>query len=347
MKTLKLVVVGFILVSLLVMCGKKEESKQDQQEALKLDSAEVKTITPSEVGTIKLRLGYKKGDKFVYRLNTKAEQTQSIGEQMRTMAIQTTYVFTHEVMDIDSDQTITLKVLCDSVRVDAGSPMGTVTYNSNDVADSSKGKQSPFLEYAALAGSEFYSKITDRGDIIEVYQLDKIVEKLLGEHLAEVDAKTRQMIRDDLANNILRNLLQQEQQILPENPIGIDSSWLKVTTGKMETLDVKNIATYTLRRIEETGGKRTALIDAKLEATFAGKRSFEQEGVKYTISNPQISGSGTSSFDLKRGCVLRRDLSISTSLSFKISGRDKETGKPSSVELLQKMEQETNVQLLN
>lgn len=347
MKTLQCAAMIVVSISLFAMCGKKEESNQKQETALKSDSAAVRPVPALEVGAIKLRLGCRKGDRLVYRLITQAEQTRSMGTQTQTTAIRTAYVFTHEVMDVDKEQRITLKVRCDSVRVDANSPMGTVTYDSNDAGDSLKARQQPFTELGALANSEFYSKITPRGDILQVYEVDEIIDKLLGPHRNEVDPKTRQMIRDGFADSMLPNLLRQWMQFLPENPVEIDSSWSKVTNEKMETLDVKSTATYTLKKIEESGGKRTAFIDAKLRATFAGKRSFEQQGVRYEIGNPQVSGSGSSSFDLERGCVLRRDLSISTSMNYKVSGKDKETGKPSSVNLLQRIKQETSVQLLN
>jgi hypothetical protein len=347
MKLPRFTLTGLVLVLTLLYCGKKEESKQAGQENVAADTSLPTQVAPSEFSTVKLRLSYKKGDRYVFRLSSETDQSQTVGNQSQTISILTDYLFTHEVVDVQGENSVILRIRCDSVRVEASSAMGKVAYSSNVPGDSLKGKQPPFVEHSSLAGNEFYLKITNRGEIIDIYRLDKIMERLLGSVGPQIDSRTKGMLRDQFVKGFLRGLLQEGLQLLPQEPVGIDSGWSKVNKEVIEGLDMKSTARYKLTSAEKKGDQKTAVIDAKLETTIAGKKDFERQGLKYALSSSRISGSGTSRFDLNRMCVLSRDLNISTMMKFKITGQLDSSGTPSSADYLQKMNQTTHVRLVN
>lgn len=334
----------FIFISIILgfsACGDKKDDKTGNNQ---LDSTISSLITKDETtGKDKVQLRYivRKGDIFRYKIVAKtstSEKSPATEDKEVKQDNEINYYYTKEVQEVEQSGIVSFKVKYDSILINAKMDDKDIIYNSN-INDSIK--QNPaFIQYNAVINESFYIRVTPEGEITDVYGLEKIYENLfkaLGDTLKEEDKQT---VRDAFGKESIREILQQEYQIFPKNPIQIDSSWVKSYSTQVLFFEVLNSAKYTLTYLENKDNQRIADITALLQVEFLNKE-VKEKGVKFKLENTETSGTGKIKFNFSRGCITNKETSTALKLELNMSAGGQ------SAKSLQSVQTNLVVSLLN
>lgn len=321
-------------------CGDKKDDKTNNNNN-KVTSDLVKKDSVSGKDMVTIKYAVKKGDVFKYKMIAKTsnmEKSPATEDKEITQNNEINYYYTKEVTDVDGGGIISYKVTFDSINISSQMAEQTIKYNSN-VNDSIK--QNPvFMQYNAVIQNPFYIRVNPSGEISDVYGMEKIYENLfksLGDTLKEADKQT---IKEQFGEESLKEILQQEYQIAPSNPVAVDSSWTKSFSTAVLFFEVVNNAKYTLKGIENKDNQTIANIEAALNVEFKNKEVTEK-GMKVAIASSETSGSGKISVNLSRGCVSYKETATNLKLVLKLSAQGQ------SANSTQGVSTNLTVQLLN
>jgi hypothetical protein len=314
---LKLVLV--VLMVYVYGCGDKKDDKINKDNKTTTDLVKKDSISGKEKLTLKYNV--KKGDIFRYKMIAKTsnmEKSPATENKEVSQNNEINYFYSKEVTDVDGGGIISYKVNFDSILITSSMADQNIKYNSN-VNDSIK--QNPaFMQYNAVINNPFYMRVNPNGEISDVYGLEKVYETLfksLGDTLKEADKQT---IKEQFGEESIKEILQQEYQIAPKDPVAVDSSWTKAFSTAVLFFEVVNNAKYTLKSIETKDGQTLANIEALLNVEFKNKEVTEK-GMKVAIENSETGGSGKITVNLNKGCVSFKETSTNLKLVLKLSAQ--------------------------
>jgi Family of unknown function (DUF6263) len=299
-------------------CGDKKDDKtlndKTATDLIKKDS-----ITGKQVVTLKYAV--KKGDKFSYKMVAKTsnmEKSPATEDKEMKQENEINYFYTKEVNDVDAAGIISYKMVFDSIFITSSMGEQSIKYNSN-VNDSVR-KNPAFVQYNSVVKNPFFIRVGSNGEITDVYGLEVIYDSLfkaLGDTLKEAE---KEEIRQSFGKESVKEILQQEYQICPKEPLPVDSNWVKTYNTTVLFFDVVNNAKYTLKGIENKDGQSIANIEAILNVEFKNKEVTEK-GMKVTVVNAETSGNGKISFNLNRGCISYKETNTNLKLELKLSAQ--------------------------
>jgi hypothetical protein len=315
---LKLITAAMLIYMVGIGCGDKKDTTNGKDDKTS-DLIKKDSITGKDM--VQLKYVVKKGDKFAYRMVAKTsnmEKSPATEDKEIKQDNEINYFYTKEVTDVDGSGIISYKVSFDSITISSQMAEQSIKYNSN-VNDSIK--QNPaFMQYNAVINNPFYIRVKSSGEISEVYGLEKIYEHLfksLGDTLKEEDKQT---IKESFGEESIKEILQQEYQTCPAEPVIVDSSWIKSYTTAVLFFEVVNNARYTLKGVEDKDGQKIANIEAVLNVEFKNKEAKER-GMKVAIQSSETSGTGKIALNLSRGCVSKKETSTTLKLDLKLSAQ--------------------------
>lgn len=316
---LPVVIIIFILSGLITLqsCGKKEGEGKDTSKT----SAGTSDLIKGD--RITLKMVPKKGEIFRYTMVAKTGQKENSAMTDKKDVTQDQTIFynySQEVNDV-SDGVITYKVKFDSIRVVTGitmkdSTMG-VTYNSN-VKDSMYSKPD-FIQYNSIIGENFFIRVTSKGEINDVYGLEKVYEKMFkafGDTLKEAD---KQQVKESFGNDAIKSVLQQQFQIFPENEVVKDSAWTRSYDTQLLVFPGRNSLSYKITDVKTENGETILTIDADLSTSLL-KDEVKDKQATYKVENSSFNGKGTILFNLTKGCVVKKETTTKIDLTLKLSG---------------------------
>lgn len=310
------VLIVFLSLFCISSCNKKDDigkiPDSNKNEFIEKDSIS---------GTEKIKLKYKvkKGDIFRYRMIAKTsnmEKSPATEDKEVKQDNEINYYYTKEVLDVDERGIANYKITFDSITISSKLDDKSIFYNSN-INDSVK-ENPAFLQYNAVIKNPFFMRVSPIGEINDVYGLEKIFESLfkaLGDTLDETE---KLEIKQQFGEESIKEILQQEYQIFPAEPVRVDSSWTKSFTTTVLFFEVLNNAKYTLKGIEDKNGNIIANIEAFLNVEFKN-REVKERGMKISIADSETSGTGKISINLNKGCIQTKETSTTLRLDLKLS----------------------------
>jgi hypothetical protein len=339
-KSLALRLLVFALIIYVMGCGSKKDDKTSKNSQ---DSIVASLITKDQAtGKDKVQLKYivNKGDKFSYKMVAKTSTSEKSpateGKEVK-QDNEINYFYTKEVDNVESG-IITYRVAYDSIKITSSMGDQIVKYDSN-VNDSVKTNPA-FLQYNAVLHEPFYIRVSPTGEITDVYGLEKIHENLFkafGDTLKEED---KAQIKESFGKESIKEVLQQEYQMFPSQPVDVDSTWIKSYNTQILFFDVVNSAQYTLKGIEDKEGRKIANIEANLVVEFLNKE-VKERGIKFNIEKSETSGNGKITFDLHRGCITNKETTTTLNLEMRMSAQGE------SAKSEQKVQTNLTITLLN
>ena len=318
----KPIIIGVFIAFISVLisgCGDKKDGKTDDGKKDSISALLIKKDSVTGKEKVLLKYIVKKGDKFSYKLVAKTsnmEKSPATEEKEVTQNNVINYFYNKEVTDVDATGIITYKTQFDSITITASLADESVNYNSN-INDSNK-LNPAFFQYNSVIGQPFYMRVTEQGEISDIYGLEKIYENLfkaLGDTLTEQEKST---IKESFGKESIKEIMQQEYQICPKEEIYTDSSWVKSFTTAVLVFEVQNNAKYTFKGIENKNGQSVANIEAMLNVEFKTKEAKER-GMKLSIENSETSGSGKIQMNLSRGCISYKETMTNLKLNIRLS----------------------------
>jgi hypothetical protein len=263
----------------------------------------------------------KKDNQYTYRLTSISNSMQQvISDSTMTQNLKQTitYLFEFNIADVEQDGVMDIKVDLKSVKLDANANGQKVSYQSGSklsAADKQK-----FIEYEAVVNNPFSVRVDSKGEILEIYKVDKIASKFLDlQGLKDsVNADQKKQFQANIAESALKPLLQQIFRYLPKNSVNKNDIWSNEYPSRLAVFDIQNIAKYKLLDFEKLNDDRLAVIDAGLEISSVGKEKVTERGVNYEFKKPEASGSGKIYFNLNKGCIEKSKTKTSLSMTVKM-----------------------------
>ena len=305
--------ISFMLaVILLIACGEKEkktEEKDLQQTVAAYDSTDLKTEAISNPDELfKFRYGFKKGEKYTYRLTVISKSQQSIeADSNFTRSFEQTISYLIELspVEIEKDSSMELQVNCKSFNLSANMGGQEIKYTSNGKPDSADAVK--YAEYEAFINNPFNIRISKSGQILDVIRAERVSNKFLElRGLADsIKTEDKLMVKDDLVKNIIKPLLAQIIREYPETEMAKDSSWQKdISPVQILTFNVQHTNTYKVEKLESLNGDKIALVDGSIQSKVEGKTSYTDErGIKYQFKKPVSTASAKIYFNITKGFV--------------------------------------------
>jgi hypothetical protein len=319
MKNLLIIVLAALL---LIGCSRKDKPVEKKIQETPDTSGVLKTskdnTPPSQVS---ISYALKKNNAYTYRLTSISNSIQQIiSDSTRTQNLKQTitYLFEFSISDVEQDGVMDIKVDLKSVKLDANANGQKISYQSGGNLKPSDKQQ--FIEYEAVVNNPFAVRIDSKGEILEIYKVDKIASKFLElQGLKDsVNAEQKKQFQANIAETALRPLLQQIFRYLPTKNVGKNDVWTNDYASKLAVFDIKNVAKYKLLDFEKLNDDRLAVIDAGLEITSVGKEKVTERGVNYEFKKPEASGSGKIYFNLDKGCIEKSKTKTTLNMTVKM-----------------------------
>jgi len=319
---------AFLFLSLLLIsCGKEEEKPAvTDKNQYTFDTSDIKTSpvdNPNQ--TFLVRYKFEKGKDYKYRLTTITNNVQSV-ESKDTTVEQTVlqniiYLMTIKGIEVDSDSTMELSITISSVKLDADASGEKFSYQSGVTKDSAELVR--YSEYEAFAGNPFSLRISKYGEIIEIFRVDKILNKFLElRKLSDsLSASEKDLMKRDITEGAIKPLLQQIVRKFPENRIAKDSSWsLQQPASQFAVFQLQNTNIYEVSSLEQLDGDEIAVIEGSLKTNITGDPKFNERGIQYDFQKPKTSASGKIFFNISEGLIQKSKTATHVEMSFTLEG---------------------------
>jgi hypothetical protein len=313
-------IIYLLAIVLFVSCAgnKKNEAKKDKVN----ESKSVEVVK----GDLKsLEYNFKKGQTFKYRLNTVLNNFQSVQTDTlikANMSQNSTYVFNFKVLDIDKQNISTISVTPVSIYVKSNINGQTALYDSRILY--STREKAMFADYEALKNKSYKVKVSNHGEVLDIFDVDRIINEIW----------TLQGIRDSLSkdqkNMFKRNFIysglapitEQLFRTVTKDKVGINSKWEQKYPSNLGSLNITNTASFKILNFYKEKDDSMAKIQATLTTSWTGNNTATEQGVTYTFSNPNISGSGEIYYNLTKKLVQRSQTKINSETEVTMTGMD-------------------------
>jgi Family of unknown function (DUF6263) len=306
MKYLAVVTLAFLL---LAGCGKKtDQSSTNDANKYQVDSSDIKA-TPINASNESFSLDYvfPKGKTYHYRLTTITHDNQTLimDTTLHSNITQNIiYLIDLTPVSVDKDGVIEFNLMFNSVKLNASANGKEYNYESGTTTDSSEINK--YAEYKALTGSDMGLRVSKKGDILEVFRTDKIINNFLAikGYKDSVNAAQREQLTNNMVDGAIKPLLYQIFRIMPGHQMTTDSSWtFQQPATQMMVFKIQNTNTYKITGLEKFGDSKLAVINAGLITDISGDTKATQQGVSYKFQKPTTSAGGKLYFNLDDGCI--------------------------------------------
>ena len=308
----KLLTITLLSVVFLSSCqkDKNENEKETSKEMTSsFDSTALKTtaIDSDENQSFLFRYKFTVGETFKYRLTTIAQSEQSIiadstmSEKMGQTII---FILNFKSISIDEDSVAELECTFSSINLKASVKGIDVTYQSGTQMDSTE--RVKFAEYESYINNPFNLRIGKLGEILDIYKIDKIVNKFLEiRGLSDsLNAQQKIMASQELTSRSIKPLVSQIFREVPERKMAVDSTW----NQKRESLPVMVFQVdyenqYKVASLEMLGDDKLAVLTGSVKTKVTGDPNYTERGAKYNFDKPKSTATGKIYFNLSKGML--------------------------------------------
>ena len=307
-------ILSIVLLSVVIFvsCQKEkssEEQKAPEELASTFDSTALATtsVDDNEDQSFLFRYKFTPGESFKYRLTTISEREQSITTDSTisdNLSQTIIFIINFKTLSLDADSVAELECTFSSVNLKANANGIAVNYQSGAKMDSTERQKFP--EYESLLNNTFSMRVGKQGEIIDIYKIDKIMNKFLSMRglLDSLTAQDKVMAQQDLTNRSIKPLLAQIFREVPEHRMAKDSTW----SYKRESLpimvfqvDYENL--YKVESLEMLGDEKLAVISGVVKTNVSGKQTHSERGISYKFNKPITTAGGKIYFNLNKGLI--------------------------------------------
>ncbi len=317
---MKKLFIAFLALLFLVSCGKDEETKKENNSN---DKKIVETI--KEKGPVlQLRYKFKKGDKFSYKLQTKAVSSEEITADTtiaNEITQNATYRFNFLVKSVDDNNTANIEVRISSITAETIFNGQSMKYDSKFIYSTRERAQ--FVDYESVKKVPFLISVNEIGQVINVENVNRIMRNILEIQKVPdtLSAKTKEQMRTNIANGTLMPLTQQIFKVVAEDEVGVDSTWQLKYNTPLGVFNVENTAVFRVTNLN-FDKDTTAAITSNLFISVSGNNVVNEQGVRYTFSQPNLQAEGKLSYNYTRGLVEKSESNTSLEMAMFIEGVD-------------------------
>ncbi len=299
-----------ILLGLFIIgCAEREEkSEVDSESHYTFDTTDVATTTaenPDE--EFYLKYAFERGKTYKYRLTNISQDYQTItADTTFDQHVNQTiiYLIDLNVKDVDTDGTMEIECSFSSVKLDAEANDEKFEYHSGVTTDSMSVAR--FTDYEAIVKNPFFVRLSSKGEVLEVFKADKIVNKYLElkGYTDSLGTEEKTLLRRDIIEGALKPILVQLFREVPQTKVAKDSSWFYTQPpSRFMIFTLQNTNTYNVANLEQLNNEKVAVINAGLDTKISGENKITDRGIKYDFKKPETTASGKIYFNVSKGFI--------------------------------------------
>jgi hypothetical protein len=229
------------------------------------------------------------------------------------------YYYTEEVFLIEKEN-ITYKIIYDSIDVsNVTKTMNNITFenfNSN-IKDSNYYKDA-YAQYVASIGEVFFIKVSTKGEIKEVYGIEKIFEKIKSKVSFKPTDSDLSKSKREFGDDALKSVLQQQFLIFPDKNIGKDLKWERNYDTEILYFQATNNLNYKITDAFKYNDEVLVKIEASL-TTNLSKKDAKIEGLNYKVEDFSSEGKGMIIFNASRSCTYHKETATQIEIIMDVS----------------------------
>jgi len=272
-----------------------------------------------------LKYQFKKGEQLRYKLTaiTNAQQTIKTDSLIKSDANQIiTYFFDIDVLETDPENVAELSINISHVTFNGNFNGQKLNYDSK--ANTTQEDKLKFLNYETIANSPFRVRVNQKGEILDITRIDKMIDKMitLQSPKQEVPADQKAELSKNISEQALRPITQLLFRELSIKEVGKDSTWQKSSAGDIGVFKLDNTTLFKVEDFVKVGNDNTAKLSANLSVKWSGNKKGSQGGMNYVFDDPILSGSGIILFNIDKGMIVRGETSTNVEMNVQIEGKD-------------------------
>lgn len=331
-----------IAISVMISCTNKDSDKKNL--TTKGDSKS--SVVKGELKSLKYK--YSKGMTFKYKLNSITSNHQSIFSDSSistSMKQNAQYVFSFKVLDVTDNKITTISVTPVSIYVKSIIGDKSIVYDSKVIY--STREQAMFADYEAMKNRTFKVKVSEIGEVIDLYDIDKIVNRIfvLQGIKDSFTSEQREQYKKNFIVSGLAPIVEQFFRKTTLEKVGVESVWKQEYPSSLANLKIINTASYKVLGFNKVNEDSIAKISANLSVSWTGNNTATQEGITYHFSNPDISGSGEIYFNLSKTLVSKSKTKIRSLTEVKMTSANPKNNSKSMIQK-ESLEVINNLELL-
>lgn len=299
----KSIILAIIISIFALGCKKESEKKEPESEIKVIDTTNIKPIKVQE--NISLIYDLNKNTDMKFKLTTyqKSSQTLHLDSLVTGYVEQNVEYFVNaSIKEKESNGNLAIDFSIEKVKANIKSSTGeSLNYDSdNPPTDSLKKLQTKTFD--VIAKANFSARISPTGEILDIYRIDSIIDKLIAEAPRKPSTEERFQITNDVSQGLIRPLIQQIFRNVTNKKLNIDSVWTQTYTTQLSVFEIENTATYRVAKIFESTGKRLVEVEGSLKINAKGKQDYTEGNINYKFYKPRVTGISKSYFDLDKKC---------------------------------------------
>jgi len=310
-------------------CGGNDESKDNKIEknvVRSFDSTDLPTekITDSDFqNDFRLAYNFEEGKTFRYKLTTlsntkRTMETDSVVSN--TIIQEISRIIRFETISVENDSIAELKCTVTDIAVNAKMNGQTFTYQSGGDLDSVDSKR--YIEHEGLVNNPFRIRVTNHGELLDVYRADGIVNRLLelSGYKDSINIQQKAGYQNEIVNNLLNPMIQQVFRDFPVKMMNIDSTWDKnLPPVQVMVFSIGYTNHYTITGLEKLNDEKLALINGVSIPSIQGELKHSNNGVNYEFEKPVTEASGKIYFNLDRGLIHKSKTKTKLTINYSVN----------------------------
>lgn len=299
-----------------------ESAVEQNSEIAKNDSSD-KDVEKAGIESAKLAYKFKAGETFGYNLRMISQNNQTIiADSVAASNLEETvdYYFEITVNSIDKQQIADLTINVKKITLHSIINGQQIYYSTDSMLPEESRKQ--FLEFEALHNKPYRIKISNTGEISNVYSVDAISDFILKEQGLIDSLSTIENLKfsQNVIDGMIQPLTQQLFRVLSGRDMKIGDAWENNYQSTVAVFQVENIARFTVRNFIKNDELIIAEIDADLEIDYTGENRVSENGFIYSFDEPNVSGRGQILFDVTNGLLYESETETSMQINFSVEG---------------------------
>jgi hypothetical protein len=290
-------------------CGEKTEEKPvDTKSLMTYDTSDVKTTAIDDPNqSFFLRYKFRKDKEYRYRIAALSENTQSIkfdttiSQKIKQNAI---YILSLKPLEIEEDSTIEISCSFTSIKIDAQINGQSFSYQSGVTKDSLELMK--YSLYESILNNPFTVRINKLGEILEVYRVDRIINKFLelSGNKDSVTTEDKNFLKQEIVHGSITPTLTQIFRKVPDIQVAKDSLWrYSQPAASLPPFQIQNTNIYKIAALEKMEDDKIALLEASLETKISGKTEFTEQGISFEYKKPITEATGKVYFNVTGGYI--------------------------------------------
>jgi len=247
------------------------------------------------------RYNLKKGESYPFKLVV--NQDQSLTSDGKTIKVHSsrTVIFDYKVEEVQNNQ-FTIKATFKKFAESSDSPIGQLSYDTDKAKPADQQVAISWSIYKAITGQEFNMVMNNKGKVLSVTGLEKIIANVMTKVKAEFNAEEQKQIKElldySLSKESITSQFEESLNIFPDKGMKVGEKWEDSQNISEGPIKGTNKVTRTFKEIKD--GKAIIVVDGVQDVS--GTNVEPQSGITATMKN-KATISGQVDLDYETGWI--------------------------------------------